>query len=542
MASKKYSFLAGALCLLAVHGFSQTATTAGGYDASDSSIVPSRRMPQHTEFMNGTYNYPAKPRNQWELGLKVGSANILGDVPSQFPGFGYGVHLRKALGYVFSLRFEYMNATARGLNWSPATNYSQNPAWEGYTGQPVYYNHKTSLNDFAIEGIASLNNIRFHKAKTGVNPYLLAGFGFTTYQARVNKLNDEGGGGLYTFPTSTATYESRKEIRDQLKDLMDDSYETAAETDGNRRPKFLGVTGVPALHLGAGIAFKLNNRFNLAIEDRLSLTRSDLLDGQQWAEQTPGNPVFTRTPDSYNYLTVGLNINLGAKATEPLWWVNPLDYAYSEIRNPRLMRLPKPVLPDADGDGVTDQFDLEQTPQGVPVDSHGVSRDTDGDGVPDCRDKELVTPTMCQPVDADGVGSCPRPACCDSLGVRTSPCDAALGQLPSVTFSGNGVALSNDAKGLLASVAARMRQNPDCRVVVVGYCASSKSEQQRSWDRVNAVINYLVESEGLNQERFIFQYGQEGGDCNTVDLRAATADEQGQATVPAPHPNLRRSK
>ena len=38
--------------------------------------------------------------------------------------------------------------------------------------------------------------------------------------------------------------------------------------------------------------------------------------------------------DSYNFCSVGLNINLGAKSVEPLWWLNPLDYAYSEIRNP----------------------------------------------------------------------------------------------------------------------------------------------------------------------------------------------------------------
>jgi hypothetical protein len=77
-------------------------------------------------------------------------------------------------------------------------------------------------------------------------------------------------------------------------------------------------------------------------------------------------------------------------------------------------------------------------------------------------------------------------------------------------------------------------------VVVIGYCASSKSEQQRSWDRVNAVINYLVEKEGISGDRLIFQYGQEGGDCNTVDLRAAAAGEEGPNNVPAPHPNLRR--
>jgi len=81
---------------------------------------------------------------------------------------------------------------------------------------------------------------------------------------------------------------------------------------------------------------------------------------------------------------------------EPLWWVNPLDYAYSEVRNPRLMRLPKPAMAmeemastdtmkfsagdfnaqsgvstllkkvpglDVDADGVADQFDKEKTAQ-----------------------------------------------------------------------------------------------------------------------------------------------------------------------------------
>jgi outer membrane protein OmpA-like peptidoglycan-associated protein len=320
---------------------------------------------------------------------------------------------------------------------------------------------------------------------------------------------------------------------------MDDSYETPAENHGDRRPKVFGNTYKTVGHVGAGIAFKLSNRLNLAIEDRFTFTNDDLYDGQRWAEQVPGSPVKTQNFDTYNMLSLGLNINLGSRATEPLWWLNPLDYAYSEIRNPRLMRLPTPVLPDSDGDGVTDQFDLEETPAGCPVDSHGVSLDTDGDGVPDCRDKELVTPTYCQPVDADGVGKCPCPEGC--AGVGADACVNALGALPSISFSGSGVALSNDSRSLLASVAARLRNNPECRIVVTGYCSSSKAEQQRSWDRVNAIINHMVEREGISADRFYFNYGQMGGDCNTVDLRAAAPDEQGQTTVPAPHPNLRRN-
>src|SRR5215203_628279 len=101
MASKKYSFLAGFLCLLASYGFSQTPTT--GYDVMDSTVVPSRRMPQYSNFKQGVENYPAKPRNMWEIGVKVGTFNISGDVASRLsPGFG--LHVRKAFGYVFSAR------------------------------------------------------------------------------------------------------------------------------------------------------------------------------------------------------------------------------------------------------------------------------------------------------------------------------------------------------------------------------------------------------------------------------------------------------
>jgi hypothetical protein len=57
------------------------------------------------------------------------------------------------------------------------------------------------------------------------------------------------------------------------------------------------------------------------------------------------------------------------------------------------------------------------------------------------------------------------------------------------------------------------------------------------------VINYLVEQQGISQDRLIFLFGQEGGDCNTVDLRAAAAGEENlPSTVPAPHPNLKKTK
>ncbi len=109
-----------------------------------------------------------------------------------------------------------------------------------------------------------------------------------------------------------------------------------------------------------------------------------------------------------------------------------------------------------------------------------------------------------------------------------------------VSFKSGSNKLNDDAKAVLATVASKLRNNPGCNVVVVGYCSSSKKEQQLSWDHVNAVINYMVDKEGISPDRFIFNYGQDGGDCNTVDLRAAAEGESGPNRVEPPHPNLRK--
>jgi hypothetical protein len=543
MASKKYSLLTGVLCLLASYSFSQVT-----YDVMDSSIVRSKDMDQYTKFKQGIENYPAKPRNQWELGIKTGLFNVSGDVSSKlFTVPNVGLHIRKAFGYIFSARLEYVHGVAKGMAWQPSFGYrgkAGNPwATLGYTG-PVFYNYKTNVNDLSLEGIFSLNNIRFHKSKTGVNFYALAGVGGSIYEAKVNALGDDNA--IYNFASvpMTGVYKDRKDIKDAIKNIpnWDDDYETDAENHGDRRPKLFGQTFKPVMHFGAGVAFKLSNRVNLAIEDRFTVTNDDLYDGQRWAEQPGGigNAVLSQNFDTYNFASVGLNINLGSKAVEPLWWQNPLDYAYQEIRKPKYMILPKPVLPDADGDGVTDQFDQEQTPQGCPVDTHGVSLDTDGDGVPDCRDKEKVTPTAWQPVDADGVGKAPCPdSTCWPKGLMMGDCAATLGTLPSVSFTSNtSTTLTNDAKALLASIAARLRQNAECKVVVTSYCSSTKAQQQRAWDRVNVIIRYMVEQEGISGDRFYWQIGQEGGDCNTVDFRGATDQDAGLPTT-VPNPNLR---
>ena len=559
MASKKLTLLFGLLCLFM--SFTQAQMVGSSYDIRDSSLIPTKRLAQHNEFLNNAYPFPAKPRNEWEIGVKGGYTNGFTSVTNWGPTGGFGFHVRKALGYVVSLRAEYDWIRLRGLNYQYSQSYGRNgsltqanlyplnPVTQNY--DPIFYNYRSTVHELTFQALFSFNNINFHKAKTGWNAYAFIGGGPMTFST-LYKQDDSYLQGyanvIAQYPTPT--YKQKGDIRKALKKVLTGDWNHIAE-----RPSTTATLGgVPLVVVGVvgvGFEFKLNNRLNLAIEDKFTFTTTPLLDGQQWQnnyQQGVTQAVAqTTSKDRYNFVSVGLNYNIFAKhAVEPLWWLNPLDYAYNEINQPRHMKLPKPVLDDTDGDGVTDQFDLEpNTPKGAPVNSHGVSRDTDGDGVPDFKDKELITPTQCQPVDADGVGKCPDPQCCKDLrayidsngGGMGTRCH--IGDLPSITFKGRSVNLTKDQKAMLATVGQKIKDNPNCKVAVIGYGESSKAAQQLSWDRVNAVINYLVEKEGVSPDRFIFRYGQSGGEESTIDLKDGTGEE-GPNTVPAPHPNLRK--
>ena len=228
------------------------------------------------------------------------------------------------------------------------------------------------------------------------------------------------------------------------------------------------------------------------------------------------------------------------RSVEPLYWKNPLEFVYNELNSPKRMKIPKPVLDDTDGDGISDQFDLEpNTPSGAPVDAHGVSKDTDGDGVPDYKDKELITPTVCQPVNNDGIGKCPDPECCKFIPASAASC--GINTVPSIVFAKGSPKLTSAAEGILASTAERLKMNPGCKLMVVGYADASKAAQQLSWDRVNAVVTYFFEKLGISSGRFIFKFGQMGGNINTIDMGGTAEISDLPSMVPAPYPNLRKN-
>src|SRR5687768_3270251 len=223
MTRNKCKPLLGLLTLMTVSTFAQQGE---GYSIYDSTVISAKSMPQQNEFWNNTYNFPAKPRNMWEVGVTVGNMAVSGDVSTKIPSLGFGAHVRKAMGYVFSLRLQYINAQAEGMNWSGSQNYAKNSAWmQNFNGRPgnlptgkgynalvrneggalgttnggpassaqsVFYNYKSHLQDLSLQGIITLNNVRFHKQKSGMVIYGGGGIGFTWYNAKVNALDASG--------------------------------------------------------------------------------------------------------------------------------------------------------------------------------------------------------------------------------------------------------------------------------------------------------------------------------------------------------------
>ncbi len=515
MAIKKITLLAFTLLSLKDAVFAQT---DWGWDWKDSSKVAVKDKPQFNQFLNNQFPYPAKPNSQAELAFGLGYASVIGDLNSGLGGV-LSVSYRKALGHNFSYRYNFSTSIATGkpsdyqasatIGAKKYTNYAQslgadlvfaiNPA-SYYRGNP-----KTSFYAFAGMSIQGVSVTKDGKSFRGYNNFLYSGDGLIT--------------------------------------------------EGFNKTSF--VVSAPALNGGVGVAFKINDKINLGLEQRFIYTQNDFFDGSNGTPdnasaagavpRTSSQILKIRDRDYFSFTSVKLNINIGdaSKKVQPLWWINPNNFVYSELNTPKHMKLPKVVLPDADKDGVTDQFDLQpNTPAGAPVDSHGVAKDTDGDGVLDYKDKEPLTSQKCFPVNNDGIGTCPESACCKEIKdllasgafVKQGDKKEVLTNLPTIQFKNKANSLTKQDEELLSSIAKKLNENPDAKIKLIGYGASSKAAQQLSWERVNAIKKHLVEKLGISENRIIFTYGLEG-DANTVDIQGTT--EEGPSTVPAPHPNLK---
>ena len=154
-----------------------------------------------------------------------------------------------------------------------------------------------------------------------------------------------------------------------------------------------------------------------------------------------------------------------------------------------LGELPPLAAPDSDGDGVPDPDDrCPNTPAGIPVDAYGCPLDSDGDGVPDYLDE-------CPGTVAGAV--------VDEKGCHLEV-EAPVSKVVIIEFDFDSAQLREGHYADIRAVAQFMREHPNATAVLAGHTdvrGPDSYNQRLSERRANAVLNRLVEAEGISPSR-----------------------------------------
>lgn len=476
---------------------------------------------QNMKWRSGQEKYSAKPKNMWEVGIHGGHFAVAGDVASRFPsGFGVGLHLRKAITYGFSLRGDFMYGVTKGYDArATAASTVRSEKYEGTNpfisygdNDQFYRNYKSKTWYGTLDAIMNIGNIMFHGPQNKWNLYVGAGIGVTGIKTTINALNGNTPYDFTSVPNASPSSGSeRKDNLKEVKNILDDDY----ETDVSKEKFISGLRGngniVPTGHLLLGVSRRINKRVNVSIEHKFMLVDNDRWDGYEYRNSTD----LTTNSDRGHYTSIRVGINIGNfdKRTEPLYWVNPLDPAMSDLAD--LKQRPKFDLTDTDGDGVIDMIDQEkESPAGAPVDTRGIALDSDKDGIPDYRDKELFTPSGIKTND-QGIGMNPDPFLTESQ-VKKLIAENGSGigswYFPTINFDLDKYYVKEEYYPALNQVASVMQNYPNMKVVISGYTDNRNPAEYNNvlgYNRANAVVEVMMKKYNFTRDRFIVQYGGE---------------------------------
>lgn len=482
---------------------------------------------QNKSWRMGQSAYSAKPKNAWELGVHLGHFFIDGDVDRRIPGgYGVGLHLRKAIHYVFSLRADFMYGQARGIDpqmWSHVSKGGGlvESVYSPYANQDGWYpSHKTSYGYLAMQGVLNIGNLLFHKDKNKWNWYTAIGAGLSSHKAKLDLL--DGNGNPYSGLASISDNFDTKAGRKDIIKTLDAKYDGVYETEGWKKAGIFRLGDETNIHVvftaSMGISRKLSKRINLGLEHQVITSDNDALDGIRFRtalDQTNNNDI-----SHYTNLRLGINLGNFDKVTEPLYWLNPLDAQMNDIAS--LKQRPVFDLTDTDQDGVIDMLDQEmETAAGAPVDTRGIALDSDGDGLADFKDEEPYSPVG-SPINDKGVA---QVKCCINMDDVNKVIDTKISKVNNVTKSDCGnwflpmihfdLDRSNikpEFYGHLHHVASVMKMCPSLCVTVQGHTdvrSSNNYNNALSYDRAENVVNHLVSQYGVDRSRIKIMYGGE---------------------------------
>lgn len=571
------------------------------YDVDQQFQTGKKKKAQQEAFKNRKYYFPSKPQNAWQIGVFGGLSTMASDVTPNmfqgnkpaFPGHNFGLYVSKSWSYIFSTRLRYStmvmfnnNATASTLttnqinalnrandnfNGTPLTTPTGN---EFYAGQQFFHNSRTQGHDLNLDFVFSFGNLKFHKERTNILFKAFPALGVMMYQTFHDHFDANGNPYDYTTLANLNNLgvNNRSDIYKKLASMRDGKYETRAEEHSvHDENKFLGYNPRFIFGLGAGVTIRLAKWIYLDIESRQMFMKDDLLDGMQWQEPfSIGTKAISRGAtsnfDSYNQTTLGLTFNLiGKKTTEPITMLNPIHYTYQKLAEADPEKAIDDLLKDDDGDGVPNRLDQEEnTVEGAPVDPKGRAIDSDKDGIIDFQDEEPFTsPEFISNVDDKGVAKGADEmlkgkveSIVNEMELKSSgiDCDALSIELPSVHFDKDKYNIKPEYYAHIHEVAQRMLMCPASKVVATGHADkdnNSKYNEQLSYNRVDNVIDYLVDTYGIDRNRFVVKFDGE----NTAKGKTASEQykerkvafklvesETGDSNPSEPHPGMKAGK
>lgn len=244
----------------------------------------------------------------WTLGLNAGLSYQSSDVSTVLNGYGGGLTLAKNLFYqpnapiAFDVRGRFLYSQSYGLHGVPSFALENNDALNGtrsldYLNYPtelgitkpfIFQNYKTDMAELALEGVLTFNQLREYN---NIHLALFGGIGLDWYKTRIDQTGRDGQE-YYEDYAAIDTKANRSSIRRELESILDGKYETLAD-DFDKSGK---VGLMPAVGLELGYYF--TPKFYASLSHKVTFSRTDLLDGEQWAE--PNN-------DIHHYTSLGLN-------------------------------------------------------------------------------------------------------------------------------------------------------------------------------------------------------------------------------------------
>jgi predicted PP-loop superfamily ATPase len=216
--------------------------------------------------------------SRWFWGLNVGSTWSKADVAKK-NDWGFGLTIGKAFNYnygrklSFDIRGRYLTGEWCGQNYDttdisgiypynlPGTDYSSTL---GYS----VLNHKTRVHELSLELVLHANNLR---ARTGWDPYVFGGIGYSWYKATGNLLGSDDN--IIQYDQLVAANDISKESITDVFGVLPD-YETNLINDPAHE---FARNWMPSL--GVGLGYQFGKRFSMGIEHKTTFTRADNFDG-----------------------------------------------------------------------------------------------------------------------------------------------------------------------------------------------------------------------------------------------------------------------